>query len=187
MPKCQAPIPIPNCLFRTIPAGTCDFPRPTTSLSSLVSHERNIRKSLVLPCQGNGVEAVVHALDCLWQVSLFQHLYQRLLIDFNILSPPINISWQDYAVYYTACPSWAAHPVKIIVAVREKPRLCLIYGWDLSPHTTSICTSSELALSKRPVDECHDVLGATARQISPNTLTRMGSSGITRLIRRKST
>jgi hypothetical protein len=52
--------PTRNCLFQTAPAG------PYTL--------RNIEQSLALPCQVNGAAVLVHAPDCLWQVSAFQHV-----------------------------------------------------------------------------------------------------------------
>jgi hypothetical protein len=39
-------------------------PMPINPLSCLVSCDRNIHQSLVLPCQGNGVDARAHAPNC---------------------------------------------------------------------------------------------------------------------------
>jgi hypothetical protein len=85
---------------------------PISPLSCLVSCERNIHRSLVLPCQANGVHARVHALQCLCYVSQPWRLYRRLIITLGILSPPIRISWHDYAAYYTACPPLVAPSVE---------------------------------------------------------------------------
>jgi hypothetical protein len=113
----QAPIASCNCLFQPTPASTCDSATPTSPLSPLASHDRNIRQSLVWPCQAHEVEESVHALDCFWQVSLFHHVYQCLLIAIAILSPadhPLRPARLCRLLYhYTACPSWAVSPVSI--------------------------------------------------------------------------
>jgi hypothetical protein len=69
--------PSPNCLLRPSPARLLAARHSSYTnhtLQAILSPTSAMYEKLGIPCQANGVEAAIHALDCLRQVCMFQHL-----------------------------------------------------------------------------------------------------------------